>query len=233
MTVSSWVKCTFLACALLAAIPPTLSAAEPDKSPQQWLDEFSNNWNEENWTQRGRYMRSPDDRGWRFRMRALKGLVGTGKAAVPLLQETLASGKSHERIFAAQTLSYLAPHALREKLLEAARNDKDAAVRLYAIDALGMQGKANLNFDWNPLKKAESNRDARSHIGYAIERKTEPVATAVIDTLKRWDFKAIDSAVVGKMAPDFELKSANGKKIRLSQFRGKKAVVLVFVYGDT
>lgn len=33
---------------------------------------------------------------------------------------------------------------------------------------------------------------------------------------------------VGEIAPDFELEDQNGKKVRLSQFRGKKNVLLAF-----
>jgi peroxiredoxin len=33
---------------------------------------------------------------------------------------------------------------------------------------------------------------------------------------------------VGDLAPDFELEDQNGKKVRLSQFRGKKNVLLAF-----
>jgi peroxiredoxin len=35
------------------------------------------------------------------------------------------------------------------------------------------------------------------------------------------------------MAPDFLLSSAQGESLRLSDYREEKAVVLVFVYGDT
>ncbi|MBI1915271.1 MAG: redoxin domain-containing protein [Planctomycetes bacterium] len=42
----------------------------------------------------------------------------------------------------------------------------------------------------------------------------------------------MDSARVGKLAPDFALKDATGKTYRLSQFRDK-IVVLTFIIFDT
>ena len=36
---------------------------------------------------------------------------------------------------------------------------------------------------------------------------------------------------VGRPAPDFELADVQGRKIRLSDYRGKKNVVLVFTRG--
>ncbi|MBP89772.1 MAG: hypothetical protein CMJ64_24210 [Planctomycetaceae bacterium] len=38
---------------------------------------------------------------------------------------------------------------------------------------------------------------------------------------------------LGAPAPDFVLQTVSGKSVRLSDYRGKRAVVLVFVYGDT
>jgi len=35
----------------------------------------------------------------------------------------------------------------------------------------------------------------------------------------------------GQLAPDFELEDTTGKKIRLSNYRGKKVVVLAFLRG--
>jgi cytochrome oxidase Cu insertion factor (SCO1/SenC/PrrC family) len=47
------------------------------------------------------------------------------------------------------------------------------------------------------------------------------------------DFKPTDlnRIKVGDMAPDFTLENADGKAISLSDYRGKKSVVLVFYRG--
>ena len=42
-----------------------------------------------------------------------------------------------------------------------------------------------------------------------------------------------DLITPGELAPDFELEDVNGYRIRLSNFRGHKPVVLVFLRGFT
>ena len=39
------------------------------------------------------------------------------------------------------------------------------------------------------------------------------------------------SRLEGKLAPDFELLSLNGDKVKLSQFRGKPVVLAFFAFG--
>lgn len=213
------------------------SAQEPSgKSASQQLTELSKGWDESKWektfrTAPGGYMRPTGDAGWKVRMQALRGVVALGKEAVPALVEALKDKDVARRVFAAQALGYLALDVSTESLLEAARNDPEAAVRLYAVDALGMKGDKAIDFD--ALLKAEKSGDVRKHLNYAKERKGEPVEPAIVKQLTDWDTKTIDSAVVGKAAPDFTLRSATGAKVSLGDFKGKSAVVLVFVYGDT
>jgi hypothetical protein len=145
----------------------------------------------------------------------------------------LKSESTPTRILAAQTLGYLAPHVPVQPLLQAARTDADAAARLYAVDSLGMQGVTSDAVDWQQLLQNEANRDVRKHIRYAMERQGQPLKPAVARRLIEWNADSIDTAILGQPAPDFELVSATGETVKLSQFRGKKAVVLVFIYGDT
>jgi len=221
----------------LAVLAATVSAQQPGgKSAAQWLEEFSNNWDESKWeksfrTVPGRYMRPLDDKGWKARMRALQGVVAGGKESIPALLDALKDEDAVRRVFAAQALGYLAGDVPTAPLLEAAKNDPDAGVRLYAVDALGMKGDKGVDFD--DLMKAESGRDVLKHLNYAKERNGKPVDAAVVKQLKDWDASTIDSAAVGKAAPDFELTAATGETVKLSSFRGKSAVVLVFIYGDT
>jgi hypothetical protein len=57
--------------------------------------------------------------------------------------------------------------------------------------------------------------------------------TAARDAIAGYDTSAMDTARVGKPAPDFTLPDAGGESYRLGRFRGKKIVVLTFVVADT
>jgi len=205
-------------------------------SAKSVLADFAKQWDESLWRPkkvRGGYMRPLDDRGWQARMIALQQLVKGGKQSVPVLVETLKRGRVPERILAAQALGYLAPHAPVDVLLESARSDEHPAVRLYAVDSLGMQGHAAQSVDWKSLLAKEGNRDVKMHIKYARERNGAPVKKEVVAALKNWNADSMNTAALGKPAPQFTLKSAQGKTVRLADFKGKQAVVLVFIYGDT
>lgn len=211
-------------------------AKSTEKTPEQWIAHFSKRWDERSWqgkfaTSPDGYIRPMDDAGWKLRVQTLQGLAQHGADAIPVLLHKLKTGDAPQRVLAAQTLGYLGKEVPPAPLLDAAKNDPDPAVRLYAVDSLGMQGAKNI--DWMALLESEFNRDVDKHIGYAIERSGEPLDREIIERLTSWDSTKIDTAFVGSPAPDFELKLATGETIGLGDFRGKKAVVLVFVYGDT
>jgi len=56
---------------------------------------------------------------------------------------------------------------------------------------------------------------------------------AVQNAIAEYDLAKMDTAPVSKRAPDFTLSAAGGETYRLSQFRGKQAVVLTFIVADT
>ncbi len=222
--------------AALPAAAPAWAADPEGTSPAQWLARFSAGWNETAWhtpfrTAPAGYMRRLDDAEWKLRMEALQGVVAGGQDAIPVLVAALEAKEAPTRIFAAQALGYLAPDVPHAPLLAAAKGDADAAVRLHAWDSLGMQGVKDLDFE--PLLAAERNRDVLKHINYARERAGKPLDPALVQQLKDWNPKSAGSAAVGEQAPDFTLRSASGETVRLADFRGKSAVVLVFIYGDT
>lgn len=201
------------------------------------LTEFTSAWDDTLWEPaEGRlslYMRPMQDAGWKKRMQALQSVARQGTSASTELRTLLRNGSTVERLFAAQALGYCGQTEAQADLAHAVEHDAEAAVRLHATDSLGMLGGQAHAELLQRLEKTEKNNDVRRHIRYALDRNGQAIDPAVVKQLKDWPTNQLDTAALGKLAPDFELPSLSGEKVRLSDFRGKKSVVLVFVYGDT
>jgi hypothetical protein len=169
---------------------------------------------------------------WKVRMAALVGLARIGPASIPVLIEALKGGQPTTREFAAQALVLFADANTRPAL-ERALADPKPGVRLYAIQALSMLG---------PLPRTKENEriltgdpawdGVRTMMAAAIERADRPNQAELRKALAEYDLSNLDSARIGELAPDFTLTDFTGKPYRLSQFRGKKAVVLRFILYD-
>jgi hypothetical protein len=61
---------------------------------------------------------------------------------------------------------------------------------------------------------------------WSIKPDPEPIRRA----LREYGLSRMDTAQVGMAAPDFALADTNGKIWRMSEFKGKRAVVLVFLF---
>lgn len=214
-----------LAVGLLAAA----SASGEAPHPSEALAEFQRAWQP---LQARASMRPLEDAGWKARLEAVQKFAHAREKAVPVLTAALTKGDNDTRVFAAQALALLPNPDAKAALVDALKDER-AAVRLYALDALSMLGKVPDEEPYRTLRQKDANRDVRSHAAFAIERDDRPAPEAVGQLLRDYDLKKTATAKVGENAPDFTLASATGKEIRLSEFRGKKPVVLVFVYGDT
>jgi hypothetical protein len=186
------------------------------------------------------YMRPSNDAGWKLRFESLRALSLQGDSATAAILEALTAESIQTRILAAQALSQSSDLAAREGLIRALESDSDSAVRLYAADALGRR-----RFDESgveiativaALRKAaadDKNGDVRSHAEFALEA-LDPDASLVLEReLALVADTGIDVARLGELARDFTLEDATGRPTRLGDFRGKRSVLLIFIYGDT
>jgi len=201
------------------------------------LEQVAVDWPAKGWGANGsaRYLRDIEDAAWRKRFASLQQLVRIGKPAVQPLVAGLKHDNVEVRIFAAQVLGYLAAHSRSAEpaLLASLETDASPAVRLYAADSLGMIGSGKrLKQQLTRIRAVEKNKDVKKHLSYVLAREANPIAPAVIKKLKQWKAPK-NIATIGQPAPDFELEALNGKPVKLSSFRGKSPVVLVFLYGDT
>lgn len=206
----------------------TAGAARGDeKSAADIIAEF-----EAQWTAESGSMRPLDDPGWKARMTAFRHLAALGEDAEPALRMALDADAAETRAFAAQALTYLAQPET-EPALRDALTDSNALVRLYAVDALGMLTPPADDPIINKLANSDQNRDVKAHAQFVLERDDEPDLKSIREQLAEYDLSQLATAQLNEEAPDFELKDPLGNAYQLSDFRGKKSVVLVFVYGDT
>jgi hypothetical protein len=167
------------------------------------------------------------DPGWQVRMRTLVAVARTGPVTVPVLVEALKKGDPVTREFAAQALVFVADPTVRPAL-EDALDDPAIDVRFYACAALSMYGRLA------PTPRYRQFRDSdqwavRRQMGSALARDDVPDPAALRTALAKYDPAAMDSARLGRPAPDFKLNDLQGKPHRLSDFRGKKDVLLIFL----
>lgn len=177
------------------------------------------------------YMQPLESKSWQVRMTALKRLADLGERALPAIDRALAGDHRESRVVAAQALMLLGSEEARQ-MSEKALADSEPAVRVYAIDALSMLGPAKSMMKIAGLSQ-DPNRDVRSHVRFARDRKEKADVAAVRRMLKAYQLEAMGTARVGKKAPDFALRDPTGKLHRLRDYTKRGAVVLVFIYGDT
>ncbi len=233
MTASRAIAWTVLVASSLSPVAraddkPRPTASEPPPSFDATIDAFRAGW-----TRQNGHMRKLDDAGWKVRMRALRDIVRIGSPCIPKLIALLDAEDGELRVFAAQALAFVGDPRAVDALTKTLNTDGEAAARLYAADALGKFGGLLEEPRGFGLTKKERNGDVRAHVRFALERKGKRMPPAVRKAFRDLDPAAIGSAKLGGAAPDFTLRDASGKAHRLSTLRGKKNVVLVFIYGDT
>jgi HEAT repeat protein len=171
-----------------------------------------------------------DDPGWKARMGALVRIARLGPDAVPPLVESLRNGSPTARDFAAHALGmFNDPRA--KPALEKAVSDPKPTVRMYAVQALRLMGPLAPADRWEKLR-SDPDRGVRSVVAGALDCKDRPGPDTVRNAWAGYDLAKLDTARVGEPAPEFTLAAHSGKTYRLSDFRGKKEVVLRYFKFD-
>jgi hypothetical protein len=168
----------------------------------------------------------------KLQMECLVKLMRMGPAAVPVLIDCLKNEQEppSTRALAAQALGFLADAPARPALLQAIE-DRDGFVGAAARKALGRLGRLKATPKLRELAGKDPTRSAYIDMMFVLTRDDEPNPEPIRQALRDYDLTRMDSARPGKPAPDFTLADASGKTWHLRQFRGKQAVVLIFLVG--
>ncbi len=174
------------------------------------------------------------DNAWKVRIEVENELIALGDSAVTTLIEACQDTNQHVRLLAAYVLGTLNHRSAAPALLKIAESDSYAPARLMAIEALGRLGISEA-LDIVKAATEDNNGYIRAASKWVLPRveKGEGVGNSLRHiAMSTYDKSKVASAVVGKPAPDFALPDDKGETVKLSDFRGKKNVVMIFLLAD-
>jgi len=221
--------CVLLPVFMLTEPRVALAQQDPGASAQEVamvLRAFGRDWPAD----RTPYRTEEETESWKTYALSLKQLVATGEKGIPGLIEGCEDANFQIRALSARVLGYLRAKASVPKLIELL-SDKRAPVAVLAADSLGQIHDPRGLEALRSARDDETRGDVLLHLNKSLDRQV-PLEDDVVDQLLEIDSESIDSAQVGLAAPNFTLQDAEGRPWTLSDQRGKKSVVLVFIYGD-
>lgn len=175
-----------------------------------------------------------NDDGWRTRTLAVRDAVRLGESGIPFLIESLTHQNPHVRQVAAMALGILRAAPAVDSLVERLRSDTDETVRSQAAVALGQMGQKAALTVLRERAEADASRDVRHQCAISVYQIENAIATG--EELARayagLDDSSFRQVTEGQPAVDFELEDTQGKKWRLSDFTGKKTLVLIWIFAD-
>ncbi len=173
------------------------------------------------------------DRDWRVRTLALRDLARLGRSAVPPLIDHLEADDWHVRYVSAKALGFLGDLAAAAPLQSTLKEGSHSVVRSQAALSLGQLGAESTL----PLLDRLADRGGRD-VAHQCEvaahriRYEQPIGSDVAKAYAQLDPETFERVEVGKPAPDFSLRDTQGRRWRLSDFRGRKPVVLLWIFAD-
>jgi peroxiredoxin len=175
-----------------------------------------------------------NDPDWRVRTLAVRDLVRAGPSSEGALTSALTHSNAHVRHVAAMTLGILRATNAVAALETALRQDGDDLVRSQAAVALAQIGQTPSVAILRATLNEDKSRDVRHQAELAIHaiehgHTATPELAAAYRAL---DETRVSRAKVGEPAPDFQLPDTDGRVWKLADFRGKKPVVLIWIFAD-
>ena len=174
------------------------------------------------------------DDAWRVRTLAIRDLVRLGSTSTAAVVAGMRDKNRHVRHVCAAALGILGVRDACDDLLIVLTDDPDPIVRGQAAQALGQIGCTQAV----PALKTAARQDSSKYVQHRAELaagRFKDGATTSPELIELWtglDEKTFRKLEVGKSAPDFELKDTRGRTWRLSDFKNKKTVALIWIFAD-
>jgi peroxiredoxin len=174
------------------------------------------------------------DTNWKVRLLAVRDLVRIGSKDVGEVIDGLNSSNMHVRAVCATALGILKAQNAITELEYIVKNDTMPIVRSQAVIALGqIESKKSL-----PLLKRLINDDPSGDVQHQCElaidqiQKEKGATKKQLLAYQKLDESLFESVKTGDFAPDFKLEDTESEVWKLSSFKEKNWVVLIWVFAD-
>jgi len=177
---------------------------------------------------------SLSDKDWLVRTLAVRDLVRLNAPAIPALTSALNDTNPHVRQVATMVLGVLQATNAVPALEHLLAQDSEPVVRSQAAIALGQIGQPSSLAALKAALSGDKARDVQHQAElavYAIEHGIRPTPE-VAASYAHLDETRFGRVQVGQPASDFQLSDTEGKTWRLADFRGKKPVILIWIFAD-
>lgn len=177
---------------------------------------------------------SLSDKDWLIRTLAVRDLVRLGAPAAPALTAALNETNRHVRQVAVMALGILQATNVVPALEKLLGEDPEPVVRSQSAISLGQIGQSSSVAALKAAQTSDKAGDVQHQAelaAYALEHRIRPTPelAASYASLDETRFGRVQ---VGSPASDFQLPDTEGKTWRLADFRGKKPVILIWIFAD-
>ncbi|NOY00818.1 MAG: redoxin domain-containing protein [Verrucomicrobia bacterium] len=223
------------ACLFLSAV-----SAAPDRSIDSVIDDVANHeFHDSGSMTQDRILKKSgianlNDPDWKIRTLAMRDFVRSGEAGIDQLINALSHKSPHVRYLAAAALGVQASESAIPGLQKLLTADPKITVRSQAAISLGLIGSAKALPALEKALTADKSRDVIHQCELSIHQiksgqKATPELASAYASLDESKFEIVQ---VGKAAPDFTLSDTENKSWKLSDYQGKKTVLLIWVFAD-
>ncbi len=174
------------------------------------------------------------DMAWRVRTLAVRDLVRLGSDGVSAWKGSFRDADRHVRHVCVMAAGLLGAEETAGELQRLLAEDPDPIVRGQAAEALGQLR----HVESESVLRATAKEDRSEHVKHRAELALVQLKQKQRDDkdlVRQWtelDESTFRLVEVGKAAPDFQLRDTEGNEWRLSDFKGKKTVMLVWIFAD-
>jgi peroxiredoxin len=175
-----------------------------------------------------------DNDDWKVRLLAVRDLVRAGVKDVNNISKGLTDQSIHVRQVSAMALGILKAEDAIGALEQVVSTDENSMMRSQAVIALGqIESTHSLDLLRKKLKE-DPSRDVQHQCELAIYQIEKRMGTTEkqLSAFLSLDESTFETVKEGSAAYEFALEDTDGKEWKLSSFRNKNWVVLIWVFAD-